>query len=89
MQHVGYIASILAGAEHFWGDRDAGNRVCNAARDAATRKPPNPLANVTFRYKTQPFDLLREFYAVSKTDKAAASLVVATLVRVVTDGFLR
>lgn len=87
IENVNDIAAVFAVAGHHWGDKDSALRLRLAAQNAMSREMPKPSPSTVFRYKTQPFDLLRAFNAVRKRDTAAAALVVSALVRVVIDGF--
>jgi hypothetical protein len=78
-----HLVRLCAFSHHAFGEESLGKMFRANAADRMAGPAPDPSPGTIFRFRCQPFDLLRSFYELRDTDRTEAGVVAATLVRAV------
>lgn len=78
---------MLRAAKHFWGDIAISEEFQILARQKMSRPVSAAPPDVVYRFRSEPFTLIRRFRHVSANDALTASVLVATLIRALLDAY--
>ena len=82
------LVQLCASGRPAFGDAGCAASIVALAHARLGHPAPAPSPATVFRFQCQPFDLLRKFHAVRDRDRAEASLIAASLIRTVVEGYV-
>lgn len=82
-----FLAALFTSARVLDGDKGVASSLQASAANGSQRPAPRPSPAEIFRFRCQPYDLLRMFRSCPPGDAAAASLVVGALVQAAIEGY--
>lgn len=80
-----HIIMLYATGRYVLGDRVLADEIQRIARGVAAEKPPPPTNRDMFRFRGEPFDLLRKYESLSMKDAYASAVVLSRLVSTCVD----
>ena len=84
---VEQLVTLCAYSQYAWGDRQIGSEIQAVAKAIDAAGPPLLSQGALFRFKCEPFDLLRKYLALSPRDVPSAQLVLSRLIGSCIDAF--
>lgn len=82
-----HLLDVVAEGILIEGDASSAAALVREARSLLRKAVEPPSAAEVFRFRCQPFDLLRAFSQMAGSDATAAGIVLSTLVQTIVDGF--